>query len=102
MKKLWPSEISTSSGALNAVYWGIEQKFGKKFGGDQWLMVGCWAFHQTLWCISKEKSEKNQFSLCISMVDIRIFDAKMRENLSDDSWDSDRKFYGELVNTIDN
>ena len=92
VKGFWPTEISTSGDALNAIYCPLEDKFG----GDDWLAVAAWSFHQALWVRAKQAVSTGQDDMMTSIVTIEEFDERMRNNLADQSWDEFRPLYAQL------
>ena len=96
IKAFWPSEISTSGDDLNAIYWPLEDQFG----GDDWLQMAAWSFHQALWNSAKQALSVGHGKMMTSTVTINDFDDQMRANLAHESWDEFRPLYGNLEPSI--
>ena len=99
---LWPVSIDLTddisnqeSGdgirALNDIIWPLLEPFDA--AGDEWMGLAAWAFHQSLWALAEIKIANGDAALRTAEVPIDLFDAKMRENLSDDSWAEERSKY---------
>ena len=93
VKGFWPQTIVLGAQALqtlNDIYWPLDDQFD-----DEWLNLGAWAFHQSLWeWVSK--AELSDCSLDIDGMTFLVFDRHMRENLADVSWSEDRADYGAM------
>jgi hypothetical protein len=93
VKRLWPSSLELGSDphqTLNDIYWPLSEKLGED---DEWLRLGAWAFHQSLWEQISNIPPPTGTSLVTDLVPFSVFDRNMMENLSDDSWAEDRADY---------
>ncbi|QUT06392.1 hypothetical protein KFK14_02625 [Sphingobium phenoxybenzoativorans] len=97
VRAFWPAKISTSSNAVNDIYWPLEERFGD----DEWLQVGGWSFHQAVSCLAREAAERGEQALLISAITVEDFDGRMRSNLSHDDWVNERPLYGNLSTRAD-
>ena len=80
--------------SLVAVYDSIEEACeltGERTQSDEWTQVANWAFHQALWALAKAATTERLISR--QDVTFPMFDDCMRSNLSDESWDEERREY---------
>lgn len=92
VKQLWPTEVPILGNDQNDIYWSLE----KLLGGDDWMQLAAWSFHQALEKCAKAAFAEGREALLISTVTVADFDANMRENLKHGSWAEDRQLYGRL------
>ena len=93
-QSLWPDAIvvtksAASDGALNAIYWRIEDRLG----ADDWAQLAAWAFHQALCELAETRIAAGKTSLSSKDVSFESFDRWIRMNLRDESWAKVRREY---------
>jgi hypothetical protein len=93
VKRLWPSSLELGDDpqqALNDIYWPLRERLGED---DEWLSLGAWAFHQSLFEQVSDMRQSNGASRVSELVPFAVFDRNMMENLADDSWAEVRAAY---------
>lgn len=58
---------------------------------DEWIQLANWAFHQALWALAK--GTVTERIIRREDVTFDMFDYWMRSNLSDESWEEERREY---------
>lgn len=101
VKSLWPDAITLrpdgGQDALNNIYWPIEEKL--ESGGDEWIKLSAWAFHQALWDLARINDGAGRAALRPADVTLEAFDRWMRQNLSDETWAHVRHEYDETLDS---
>lgn len=92
VRRLWPANVSTEQQELNAIYWPLDDALA----GDDWLAIGAWSFHQSLWNLAKDARRRELGSIATSSVSVEDFDKRVRDNLANESWASVRHLYSFL------
>ena len=103
----WPEEIDlrlmVAKGkrvrgmqVLNELYVSIENSIDEQ---NHWHLLSTWAFHQSLWSLSKRRLSVGREKVRPSDVSFEEFDQKIRDNLADDSWTEERRAYLESDRT---
>jgi DNA-binding GntR family transcriptional regulator len=81
---------------LVAVYDRIEkacEPTEQRTQNDEWTQLANWAFHQALWALAKETAAPSVIRR--EDVTFDLFDQWVRLNLSDESWEEERREYEE-------
>lgn len=99
-RELWPISIDIDDGlqALNECYREIDETYKDKLSLGY---LALWAFHQSLWSIAKKCRSEGGTVVMTADVEISDFDSRMRENLADESWASERGSYLEANRTLE-
>ncbi len=93
VKELWPPSLELGCNplqTLNDFYWPLSERLGED---DEWLSLGAWAFHQSLWEQISTKGQSSNDALLRDGVPFSVFDRNMMENLAEDSWSQVRAAY---------
>ena len=97
VKALWPTSLALGSDplkTLNDVYWPLERELGN---ADEWLSLGAWAFHQSLWQWITHSHACAGTVVMMADAPFSVFDHCMRENLADECWSEERAAYGATI-----
>ena len=89
-RQIWPEEVLTDPAALNAIYWPIDETLRH----DDWQSIAAWSFHQALFACAREARSRGHDRLATATVTFKDFDARVRSNLANESWDELRPHYG--------
>ena len=100
IRTLWPDSIiltsDASSGSGDPI-WSVVHCYDSlepQIDHDDWLAIGAWSFHQALTELARLKLESGSKMVFPAEVSLEAFDANMRENLTDETWQEERSRYG--------